>query len=165
MVADQKPTHMRASRTLLWLCAVLGSGRILAALAADAPVIDSISVAGTNLDFVATFPTGVAHAVLEMRPTLTDNWQSASSMNVPVEGGTVGFTIPMPALASACFRLNATMQAMTVAQTHAQYSAELQFVAVPPLGPDSPNSKEAVFHFKGMIDGSDRIVIKRQGAL
>jgi hypothetical protein len=43
--------------------------------------------------------------------------------------------------------------------------SELQFVAVPPLGPDSTNTSEAVFHFKGMIDGSDRITISRQGAL
>jgi hypothetical protein len=71
----------------------------------------------------------------------------------------------MPRPASAFFRLNATMLAATGSQTNARCSAELQFVAVPPLGPDSPNSGEAVFHFKGMIDGSDRIVIKRQGAL
>jgi hypothetical protein len=57
------------------------------------------------------------------------------------------------------------MQPTTNAPFTAKVSEELQFVAVPPLGPDSANTNEAVFHFKGMVDGSDRIIIRRQGAL
>jgi hypothetical protein len=163
----------KACQTLLWLCAVLWSGRIVAVVPAGSPVINAISVVETNLDFVATFPPGVDHAVLEMRPTLADEWQSAAMLNVPAEGGTIEFAIPMPALETAFFRLNASMpipKSLTPgnpAQTPAtnQLSAELQFVAVPPLGPDSTDTNEAVFHFKGMIDGSDRITIRRQGAL
>lgn len=129
------------------------------------PVIESISVSGTNLHLVAAFPGGLARAVLEMRPTLDDNWESASSLGVPIQGGTVEFTIPMPSVPSAFFRLNANLLQAAGPQTPAQYSAELQFVTVPPLGPDSANSSAAVLHFKGMIDGSDRIVIRREGAL
>jgi hypothetical protein len=155
---------------MLWLCAALGGSRIFAALPADAPVINSISVAGTNLDFVATFPAGVTGAVLKMRATLADIWQPAAALNVPVDGGTIEFTLPLPPLETAFFRLNATMPAATNNQTggnqsSTRVSAELQFVAVPPLGPDSTNANEAVFHFKGMIDGSDRIVIRHAGAL
>jgi hypothetical protein len=144
---------------------------MLAAAPADLPVINSISVVDTNLDFVATFPSGVDHAVLEMRPTLADAWQSAAMLDVPADGGTIEFTIPMPALETAFFRLNASMLDLNSSTTNnpptatIRLSAELQFVAVPPLGPDQENTNEAVFHFKGMIDGSDRITIQRQGAL
>lgn len=160
-------------QTLLWLCAMLWCGRMAAAVPAEGLVINSISVVETNLDFVATFPPGVDHAVLEMRPTLADEWQSTALLNVPADGGTIEFTIPMPALETAFFRLNVSMLAEsntpanspTKTPTTTQLSAELQFVAVPPLGPDSTNTNEAVFHFKGMVDGSDRITIKRRGAL
>jgi hypothetical protein len=144
---------------------------MVAAVPADPPVINAVSVVETNLDFVATFPHVVDHAVLEMRQTLADAWQSVAMLNVPAAGGTIEFTIPMPALETAFFRLNASMSVMNSSLTNhptgttTQLSAELLFVAVPPLGPDPANTNEAVFHFKGMIDGSDRITIRRQGAL
>jgi len=150
---------------------MLWCGRMVAAVPAGSPVINSISLVETNLDFVATFPPGVDHAVLEMRPTLADEWQTAASLNVPADGGTIEFTIPKPALETAFFRLNASMPVLNNSLTNnpakatTELSAELQFVAVPPLGPDPANTNEAVFHFKGMIDGSDRITIRRQGAL
>jgi len=161
----------KACQTLLWFCAVLWCGRIMAAVPADLPVINSISVVETNLDFVVTFPPGTDHAVLEMRPTLADAWRPAAELNVPAGAATIEFTIPMPALETAFFRLNASMlvpnNSLTnnAARITTQLSAELQFVAVPPLGPDPTNTNEAVFHFKGIIDGSDRITIRRQGAL
>ena len=161
----------KACQTLLWLCAMLWCGRMVAAVPAGAPVINSISLVETNLDFVATFPPGVDHAVLEMRPTLADEWQTAASLNVPADGGTIDFTIPKPALETAFFRLNASMPVLNNSLTNnpakatTELSAELQFVAVPPLGPDPTNTNEAVFHFKGVVDGSDRITIRRQGAL
>ena len=144
---------------------LLWRSQMCAAVPADAPVINSISASGTNLNFVATFPSGVATAALEMRPALTDDWQVAASLNVPAEGGTIGFTIPMPPLMSAFFQLYASTLVATNEPARAQISSELQFVAVPPLGPDSTNTHEAVFHFWGFIDGSDRIVLHRWGAL
>lgn len=144
---------------------VINGGRRMAVPPGTVPVIDSISLAGTNLSFVATFPAGIARAVLETKPTLAEDWQSTGSLEVPVEGGTIEFAIPLPTLPSAFFRLNATLLNANGLQTNAQYSAELQFFIVPPLGPDSENSSEAVFHFKGVIDGTDRIVIQRHGAL
>ena len=152
---------MKTLRVLLWVCTVLWSGRIFAVTASDVLAIDSISVAGTNLDFVATFPSGVDHASLEMRATLASPWQIVASVNVPVEGGTVAFTIPKPAVQAAFFRLSVILPAAPNGQT----SPELQFVAVPPLGPDTANRNEVVFHFQGVVDGSDRIVIRHEGAL
>jgi hypothetical protein len=161
------------SRACLCLSVVLWCGRLAAEVPSDSLVINSISVVATNLDLVATFPPGVDHAELEMRPTLADEWQPAASLNVPADGGTIELTIPKPALDRAFFRLNAALRMptnspaknLTQATITNEVSAELQFVAVPPLGPDSTNTNEAVFHFQGMIDGSDRITIKRQGAL
>jgi len=168
-----KGTKTWRNGVLFWLVVLFCSSRIFAALPPDSLAINSISADGTNLEFVATFPPGIAQAVLEMRPTLTDEWQSAASLNVPATGGTIDFAIPMPALASAFFRLNVARLAATqpgpppnpALRTNAQFSAELQYVVVPPLGPDPTNAAEAVFHFKGMIDGSDRISINHQGAL
>jgi hypothetical protein len=159
----------KTCQRLLCLYAMLWCGPIVAAVPAEMVVINSISVVETNLNFVATFPPGVDNATLEMRPALAGDWQSAVSLNVPAIGGTIEFTIPKPALETAFFRLNASIPALnnnpagTAITNH--LSTELQYVAVPPLGPDSANTNEAVFHFKGMIDGSDRITIRRQGAL
>src|SRR5690242_20083790 len=140
---------------------------VFAVLPVNQPVITSLSIADTDLVFNATFPAGVAQAVLEMRPALTDVWQPAASLEVPADGGTIEFSIPKPALESAFFRLNASLLTTANAQTNVQLSAELQYVTVPPLGPDVTNDTqqaEAVFHFKGLIDGSDRIVLTHQGA-
>lgn len=149
------------------LAAMLGSGRAGAVLPPPQPVITSLAIVGTNLVFEANFPTDVEQAVLEMRPDLAASWEQVAALEVPAAGGPMEFSIPKPTLASAFFRLNATMQAAAGAQTNSQISVELQYVAVPPLGPDGPDAEskgEAVFHFKGEIDGSDRIVITRKGA-
>lgn len=156
---------MKISCRLLWLCALLSANRVMAVLPGIVPAIDSISLAETNLNFVATFPAGLAGATLEMRPTLSEDWQSTGALDVPAEGGTIAFTIPAPPSPSAFFRLHATFPTETGLRTNVQYSAELQYFVVPPLGPDAENASEAVLHFKGRIDGTDRIVIKRQGAL
>jgi hypothetical protein len=150
---------------LLCLGVMFGVGRAVPMSPVIQPVIASLSVSGSNLVFIAAFPPGVDQATLEMRPALTDPWQQAAALEVPTDGGEVEFTIPKPALASAFFRLTATFRAATA--TDAQLSTELQYVTMPPLGPVFTNvalRAEAVFHFKGMIDGSDRIRITREGA-
>jgi hypothetical protein len=148
-----------------WLGWLIVCHRVSASVALGVPVINSISVVETNLVFTATFPSGVGQATLEMRTTLADEWQSAAALNVPAEGGTINFSIPMPAEPSAFFRLKVLLSDVTNARPDVRLSPELQFVAVPPLGPDGTNTNEAVFHFKGMIDGSDCIIIRRPGAL
>ncbi len=149
---------------LLLLAALLSGDRSFAASPANPPVITALSVSGTNLIFQATLPAGVAHATLEIRPTLDTLWQDAARLDVPAPGGAVEFSIPKPSWESAFFRLRTTTS--TVAE--AQLSTELQYVTMPPLGsgrPDASTTNEAVFHFQGVVDGSDRIILTRQGAL
>jgi len=148
---------------LLLLGAILWSGQAFAVTPADQPIITSLSVVGANLVFNATVPSGVDQAMLELRATVDAAWQEAALLDVPKDGGDVEFTIPRPALDMAFFRLKAT----THATTNAQLSAELQYVTIPPLGPAVTNATpgtDAVFHFKGVVDGSDRILITRAGA-
>ena len=141
--------------SLLWLT-------LAAAVSPSSPpIITSLAVVETNLVFVASFPSGVERAGLELRPDLTADWQAAAVLNVPAAGGVMEFTLPKPDLERAFFRLNVSFSEAT---NHA-VSTELQFVAVPPLGPDATNADEAVFHFQGAIDGSDRITLNHRGAL
>jgi hypothetical protein len=144
----------------LLLAIILCGGRLLATIAPGQPVITSLSLAGTNLVFQATIPSDVTQAILEIRPTLTTPWQDAASLEVPASGGAVEFVIPKPTWDSAFFRLRTT----TGAIANAQLSTELQYVTIPPLGPDAAGGTEAVFHFQGKVDGSDRIILTRQGA-
>lgn len=148
---------------LLLLGAALWVGRSVAVTPANQPIITSLSIAGTNLVFGAVIPPDVDQTILEMRPSLVTPWQEAALLDAPAGGGNVEFTIPKPALETAFFRLKATTQATT----NAQLSAELQYVTMPPLGPVTTNASPeaaAVFHFTGMIDGSDRILITHAGA-
>lgn len=153
---------MNATRFLLLSCllAVLHLGHA-AVLPANQPVITSLAVVGTNLVFSANFPTGVGRAVLEIRPTLADAWQQAALLDVPTNGGDVQFSIPQPALDTAFFRLNVSLRATS----QAELSGEVRYQAGPPLAEITTHgAPEAVFHFKGLVDGSDRIVITHKGA-
>ena len=72
------------------------------------------------------------------------------------------FSIPQPKLETAFFRLNVTLR-MT---SQTELSSEVRYVVMPSLEETATNGypNEAVFHFKGEIDGSDRIIIHRKGA-
>jgi len=160
-------TDMNAKkwRWLVLLLAVVGfsDGRSAAVTPVDSPVITSLTVAGTNLNFSASIPSGASLGILEMRPDLTTSWQEAAQFAVPATGGNIEFVVPRPALDAAFFRLKLTMNMAT----NSLLSAELQYVTIPPLGPAETNGltdPEAVFHFKGMVDGSDRILITHAGA-
>ncbi len=136
---------------------LLWSGQATAVTPAPQPVITSLSVVGNYLIFNATIPAAAVQTILEMRPTLNTAWQESALLDVPAGGGSVEFTIPKPALETAFFRLRTT----TSATTEAQLSAELQYVTMPSLGrtdPDALPGTDAVFHFKGIVDGSDRIL-------
>lgn len=159
---------LQSKKGLLWLliCFIgtFYANHAGAALPNGQPVITSLAVVGTNLVFDAAFPAGVDEARLEMRPTLTVNWQEATLIDVSTNGGDVEFRIPQPPLASAFFRLNTTM----LAASQATQSLEVRYVAVPSLAKVATNAKsadEAVFHFKGQVDGSDRIIIMHKGAM
>jgi hypothetical protein len=131
--------------------------------------LTSIAVQGTNLTLVAVVPPGLGHVTLEMRPTLIAPWQATEALEVPAGGGELSFTIQKPG-DMQFFRLNAAAGV----EGAGVVSAEVNYLTVAPLGSASPSlpgsnrqaaEPEAVFHFKGMVDGSDRILITRDGAL
>lgn len=128
----------------------------------------SIAVQGTNLTLVAVVPPGLGHVTLEMRPTLVAPWQATEALEVPAGGGELTFTIQKSG-DMQFFRLNAAAGV----EGAGVVSAEVNYLTVAPLGAAAPNlpgsngratEPEAVFHFKGMVDGSDRILITRDGA-
>jgi hypothetical protein len=143
--------------------AVLGSSSASAVTPASQPVIQSLTVVGTNLVFRVQLPPEVSQAALEIRHDLTTPWQEAATLDLSHGTGDVEFIIPKPTWDSAFFRLR-TSNATAAA---AQLSAELQYVTIPSLfsSPrDASSAPEAVFHFQGVVDGSDHIVINHQGA-
>jgi hypothetical protein len=122
--------------------------------------ISSISIVGTNLSVVAFVPPGLDQVALEISPSLNGNWQETGPMNLP-EGGQLTFTLPKPATPMAFFRLKAKRHL----ESTPLLSSELQYVAMPSLASNLFDSGDALFHFKGLVDGSDKIVITRDGAL
>ncbi len=120
--------------------------------------ITSITVQGTNLVFRAAIPPGLERVVLEMRPALDARWEEATLLEVPSGGGETAFSIPRPESGAGFFRLKATGP---LANSQA-ISSELQCVTVGPL---ASGPTEALFHFKGVVDGSDKILITHSGAL
>lgn len=135
----------------------------------DELALASIAVQGTNLALVAVVPAGLGRVTLEMRPTLTASWQAARVLEVPAGGGAVTFTIQKPG-EMQFFRLRTA----SGVENAGGVSAEVNYLTVEPLGVAPASSTgsqglaaeaEAVFHFKGVVDGSDRILITRDGAL
>jgi hypothetical protein len=72
----------------------------------------------------------------------------------------VTFTLPKPD-GMQLMRLKAKSQSAGPATV----SSELKYVSIPSLGIMALPQTDAVFHFKGTIDGSDKITITRDGAL
>jgi hypothetical protein len=157
----------------LFLCLVLGlSLRLLAedgAVVAPAPgefSISSISVQGTNLVLNATIPPDIGQVILQIRGTSDAVWQDGQIFDIPA--GTVGavFTFPKPTNEVCFFRLEATnlVPPKTSGVSNVQVSTELRYVTMPSLGTTLENNGDAVFHFKGFVDGSDKIFITHEGA-
>lgn len=134
------------------------------ALAAEAIpaslTIHSISVENTNLVFTAAIPAGFDEVLLEMRDSSKSAWEEVARSNGA--SGEVSFTIPKPTFSYALFRLNAIPH--SGASPSGAVSPELEYVSTESLA-SHLSAGDAVFHFKGIIDGSDRILITRDGAL
>jgi hypothetical protein len=128
--------------------------------APDQFVITSIASEGSNLVFNATIPAGLGQVTLERRPSLEAPWTAGEQVAAPADGGALTFTISRPVEAVCFFRLSAR----PAESLPALVSGEVEYVTAPSLGLNLDNG-DAVFHFKGAIDGSDRIVITRAGAL
>jgi len=138
--------------------------------AASAPEelrIASISTQGTNLVLHALVPAGMGQVAVDMRPSLDAPWAESGQWDVPAGGGDVPLIFPQPASATCFFRLRAKLpmeSSQSVLSSQAMLSSELEFVTTGSLGSHTTNGN-AVFHFKGRVDGSDRILITRDGAL
>ena len=120
-------------------------------------VITALAPDGTNLTFRAVIPPGLERVTLEMRSTLNSPWEKMTTLTPAKNGGELTITIPMPQSPTELFRLNGT-----VSPGSNLLSAELHYVVIPSL---ASGPMEAVFHFKGEIDGSDKILINHAGAL
>jgi len=123
--------------------------------------ITSLSVEGTNLILRATIPPGMGRVMLETCPTLGGEWAEAGAFGTSVGENEIAFTIPKPAGPTEFFRLNAT----PLLAGPGMMSGELEYVTMSSLGSEPTEAGDAIFHFKGSIDGSDKIVITRDGAL
>lgn len=132
-----------------------------ASVSASPFAITSISVEGTNLVLVASIPPGLELVTLQIRTALDGSWGAVGQVAVQSGDGEEVFTIPQPSTSSAFFRLSAGNNA----QQTPLVSEELQYVALPSLGANLDDNGDAIFHFKGQVDGSDKIVITHQGAL
>jgi hypothetical protein len=123
--------------------------------------ITSISLEGTNLILIADVPPNSGQVTLEMRPSLDAAWQDEESSNVQAGADEVTLTLPKPTNDVCFFRLKTTLTSGNASQV----SDELQYTTMPSLASNLTNSGDAIFHFKGQVDGSDKIVITHDGAL
>ena len=138
------------------LAAILCLGKTTAVTTTNQPAIESLTLVGTNLVFRVSLPPDINQTALEIRPDLTTPWQDAAVLEIPNGGGDIEFAIPKPTWESAFFRLRTTST-----NAAALLSPQLQYVTIPSL---HTITDDPVFHFKGVVDGSDRIVINHQGA-
>jgi hypothetical protein len=123
--------------------------------------ITSITLEGTNLILTADVPPNSGQVTLEMRPSLNAAWQDEETSSVQAGADEVIFTLPKPTNDICFFRLKST----PLSGNTSQVSDELQYATMPSLGSNVSRSGDAIFHFKGQVDGSDKIVITHDGAL
>jgi hypothetical protein len=155
---------LRISASLTVAVLFAGACPLLQAAEVAAPpdqlAVTSMAMDGTNLLLTASVPPGLQTVSLDTRPTLDTPWQQVGQTNAPADGGELTFVFPQSIETSRFFRLRGN----TTAPAPPLVSAELEFVATTSLS--SHISKgNAVFHFKGRVDGSDKILITRDGAL
>lgn len=123
--------------------------------------ITGISVQNTNLLISARIPAGLERVALEGRTAVDSPWLELRNMTVSGEAQNLSFVIPKPDV-MYFYRVSGIPTATNVGP---MVSSELRYVAIQPLGSTDPSATDAVFHFKGLVDGCDKIVITREGAL
>ncbi|HUD47698.1 MAG TPA: hypothetical protein VMR33_12765 [Candidatus Baltobacteraceae bacterium] len=122
--------------------------------------ITAIAAQGTNLFLTASVPPGLKTVALDARSTFNAPWEELQQMTVPEAGGEITFVFPQSDDTARFFRLRAS----PVLQAPQLVSSESEFVPTPSLSSRLSNGN-AVFHFKGRVDGSDKILITHDGAL
>lgn len=115
----------------------------------------SITADGDYLVLKASIPSGVTQVQLETRADLSTPWQPGPLLEV-TNTGEVQFVIPKP---------DAPIQFMRLAVLNGNSASDgVKYITTAPLSASPPRSGDAVFDFKGRIDGSDKIIITRGGA-
>lgn len=146
-----------------WRAWIPGLATALAALAALPPAdpvsFTSITVEGTNLVVVATIPPDMATVSLEMRPSLTASWEQRALTGVNAAGGAVALRVARPESSQAFFRLLVKPRA----EGGHLVSKEVNYVAIAPIA--TGDAKAITLHIRGVVDGSDRLLITRSGIL
>jgi hypothetical protein len=117
--------------------------------------ITSLTSDGTNLYFRAVVPTGLERVTLEMRASWNEPWEEKKLLTNTAQAADLSFSIGIPRTPTGLFRLKGIANPELL-------SPEVQYVSIPSL---ASTNNEAVFHFKGIIDGSDKILINHAGAL
>jgi len=134
--------------------------------------ITSISMQGTNLVLSASVPPGIDKVTLETRSTLNLPWEDGEQKSVSEGGGEMIFVFPQPPEVARFFRLRANpfppashlVSGGALPRPPPAFSGDLEYVATPSLAAKVLDGN-AVFHFKGRVDGSDKILITHDGAL
>jgi hypothetical protein len=138
--------------------------------------IANLVMQGTNLVLTALVPAGLATVALDTRPNLETPWEQFEQRSASADGGEMTFIFPQTEEVSRFFRLRASPvvkppQVLKPSQIASQIvkpaplvSSEMEFVPIASLGSHLSNGN-AMFHFKGRVDGSDKILITHDGAL
>jgi hypothetical protein len=121
----------------------------------------AIVVEGTNLVLSAAIPPNLEQVILETHSTLDGSWEEAGLLDLQAGVREVSFRIPKPVTPTAFFRLRAKQSL----GRDPLISGELRYVTMLSLGSSLAHNGDAILHFKGPVDGSDKILITREGAL
>jgi hypothetical protein len=130
-----------------------------AALVPNQTLITSIKLEGSNVVIQAQVPVSSKLVALESKGMLTDSVWQGRLQETNIVDGQVTFRLPKLA-ENEFFRIRADLPDGTQPA-----SAETRYVAAPAVTADGVNPNEYVLHFKGNIDGSDRITINGAGAV
>jgi hypothetical protein len=127
--------------------------------------ITAMAMQGTNLLLTAWVPPGLETVSLDTRASLETPWEQFEQRNAPAAGGEMVFNFPQTGEVTRFFRLRAepVVKPSQLVKPAPLVSSELKFVPVTSLGASLSNGN-AVFHFKGKVDGSDKILITHDGA-
>lgn len=124
----------------------------------------SVSVIGTNLVLRAAMPAGLTGPALETRAGFDSAWQTVNVALTTMADGKLEFVLPKPG-ANIFLRLRASAVAGADRSESAAVSPSLSFCMISPLPlvTNRSGEVEAVLRFKGRVDGSDKMLLKRDG--
>jgi hypothetical protein len=121
--------------------------------------VQAVSGRANKLALAIQIPPGLAQIAVETNEGA--EWKQALAMQPTPRQTQVLADFAKPAAERCLVRLRAVQRS----NNSVLFSPELQYIAMPPLGSRPGEGAEGSFHFRGTIEGSDKIVIRRDGAL